>query len=255
MMSSGARPARPLIRPNPKSSSFPLPNQEGFTLLELLIALVVMVLITMVLGGVLRLASRAWERGEQQVETQERSRDLVALLSQELRSAYPYAITDGDKLVHFFQGEGGRVRFVSAVSDPSPGGHAPFRVVTLFFERGGGLFIRSAPLLGRGLPEDGHASAHLLDSRVQEFRLRYLGPEGWVSSWEPREVKPAEARSRGLRGGPAAGPATPESDPAIPRAVEVTLTLAPSRALGPITLPIFAATDLKKTNPAGKAGL
>jgi len=244
MMSSNARPpARPLIRP----------RQEGFTLLELLIALAAMVLISMVLGGVLRLGSRAWERGEQQLEIQERSRGLVALLSQELRSAYPYAMADGDKLVHFFQGERGRVRFVSALSDPSPAGDASFRVVTLFLEPGRGLFIRSAPLLGRGLPEEGRASAHLLDSRVQEFHLRYLGPDGWVSSWEPQEVKPAEARSRGLQGGLGAGSA-PESAPAIPRAVEVTLTLAPSRALGPITLPIFAATDLKKTNPAGKPG-
>jgi len=232
----------------------PLPRQDGFTLLELLIALAAMVLISMVLGGVLRLGSRAWDRGEQQLDTQQRNRDLVELLGQELRSTYPYLLREGDKLVYFFEGEGGRVRFVSALSDPSPGGHAPFRVVTLFFERGRGLFVQSTPLLGGGLPDERRGTAQLLDSRVREFRLRYLGPEGWVSSWEPQEVKPVEAQARGLRG-QAARSVAPEPPPAIPRAVEVTLTLAPSRALGPITLPIFAATDLKKTNPAGKPGL
>ena len=218
-----------------------------------MIALAAMVLIGMVLGGALRLGSRAWDRGEQQVEIQGRNRDIVWILSQELRSAYAYPVKDGGKLVNFFQGEGQRVRFVSALSDPSPGGRAPFRLVTFSFEPGRGLFVQSAPILG-GLPEENRGAARLLDSRVREFRLRYLGPDGWVSSWEPKEMTTTEARSRGLTGGQAGRPAAPDPGPAIPRAVEVTITLAPSGVLDPMTFPLFAATDLKKTNPAGKPG-
>ncbi len=217
-----------------------------------MIALAAMVLISAVLGGALRLGSRAWDRGEQQVEMQGRNRDVVWILSQELRSAYPYPAKDGEKLVNFFRGEGQSVRFVSALSDPSPGGRAPFRLVTFFFEPGRGLFVESAPILGGALPEENRGAARLLDSRVREFRLRYLGPDGWVSSWESKEMTTTEAGRRRLPGGQAGRPAAPDQGPAIPRAVEVTLTLPGLQ--GPILLPIFATTDLKKTNPAGSAG-
>lgn len=201
------------------------------------------------LGGVLRLGSRAWERGEQQVEAQQRSRDLVALLSEELRSVYPYQLRRDTQLVYFFEGQGDRVRFVSALSDPAPDRRAPLRVVTVFVEPGRGLFVRSTPLLGGGLPEEGRDAAQLLDDRVREIRLRYLGAEeGWVSSWEPKEVPPAGSLAVALR---ARRPVGSEPTPAIPRAVEATLTLAPSHVLGPITVPVFTTTELSKTNPAG----
>lgn len=184
------------------------------------------------------------------MEAQQRSRDLVSLLSQELRSAYPYQLKEGTRLVYFFQGQGGRVRFVSALSDSSPDARTPFRVVTFSVEPGRGLVVQSSPLLGGGLPE--HAgTALLLDSRVREVHLRYLAPEGWVSSWEPKEVTPAGALTGALRGR-ATGAGIAEPAPAIPRAVEVTFTLTPSRLLGPITIPVFAATELKRTNPAGE---
>ncbi len=210
----------------------------------------VVALIAGVLGGTLRLASRAWERGEQQLAAGQRSRDVVDLLGQELRSAYPYQLKEGTKLVYFFQGQGGRVRFVSALSDPSPDAPALLRVVTFFVEPGQGLFVQSAPLLGGGLPEEVRGAARLLDSRVRELRLRYLAPEGWVSSWEPKAVTPAGALAGALKG-QATGAATAEPVPTIPRAVEVILTFASSRLVGPLTIPVFATTELKKTNPAG----
>lgn len=147
--------------------------------------------------------------------------------------------------MYFFEGQDDRVRFVSTLSDPVPDRRAPLRLVTVFAEPGRGLFVQGAPLLGGGLPEEGREAAHLLDDRVREIRLRYLSPEGWVGSWEPKEVQAAGAR-RGGRPGQVAEP-----PPAIPRAVEVTLTLAPSHVLGPITVPVFTTTELKRVNPAG----
>lgn len=206
-------------------------------------------LVVGLLGGVLRLGSRAWERGEQALETQQRSRDLMAFLTQELRSVYPYQVKLDATPVYFFQGADDRVRFVSTLADPFPDGRAPFRVVSFFAEPGQGLLVQSAPLLGAGLPEEG--PAHLLDRRVRALRLRYLVKEGWVSSWEPKEVPPAASQAGALRARPGGNAAGPEPAPAIPRAVEVTVTLDSSVVLGPITVPVFAGMELKKTNPAG----
>lgn len=229
-------------------------RQDGFTLLELVVALGAMVVIATVLGGVLRLGSRAWERGELAVGASQRNRDLVAFIGREVRSTYAYPVKDGERLIYFFRGDGDRLSFVSARSDPSPEGGNPLRLVMLFLERSRGLYVWSAPLRGAGLPEPTSGAAQLLDARVQDFRIRYLAESGWVSSWQPKEILGAQAQSRGLRGSEGrrgAGPG-PNQDPILPRAVEITLTLSDSRSIGPIALPIFASVDLTKTNPAGK---
>ncbi len=231
-------------------SPSPFRGQHGLTLLELLVALAVTGLIVAVLGGVLRLGSRAWERGEQWLEAQQRNRDGIALLNQEIRSAYPYQVKVGDKLVYLFQGSGARVRFISALSDPSPSAPVPFRLVTFSVMPKQGLVVLSAPLRGGGLPEDSQATAHVLDGRVQELRLRYLGPSGWTSSWEAKGVAPTVAAGGSLRGAQA-GAGLTEPAAALPQAVEVSLVFAASRVLGPFTIPVFAGGDLKKSNPAG----
>lgn len=229
-------------------------SQSGLTLLELLVTMAVTALIVAVLGGVLRLASRAWERGEEKLEGQQQSRDLVGLLSEELRSAYPYQVKEkeGETPVYFFEGSEGRVRFVSALSDPSLEGEAPLRLVTIFVEPGRGLLVRSTPVRGRGLPEERPGAAQLLSSRVREVHLRYLAPEGWTASWEPKKVPPGPAPGGRPGSGQAAGAPGPEPVRALPRAVEVSITLVGSQPLGPLTVPVLAAIELKKANPAGR---
>lgn len=233
----------------------PFRSQGGFTLLELIIAVAVIALVAGVIGGVLRLGSRAWERGEQRLEEQQRGRDLMALVSQELRSVYPYQIKEGERRIFFFRGEEARVQFVSSLSDPGPDPGRGLRLVTIALEDGQGLFIMAAPLLGGQRPEEVRAPAHLLDGRVRELHLRYLGAEGWVNQWEPKEVPPQETP----QGKKAAE--LPEPTPRIPRAVEITLTLSADTpegrrtlSLPPITIAVFAAIDLKKSNPAGGPG-
>lgn len=226
-------------------------TQSGLTLLELLVAMAVTALIVAVLGGVLRLASRAWERGEEKLEGQQQSRDLIALLSEEIRSAYPYQAKEGETPVYFFEGSEGRVRFVSALSDPSVDGEAPLRLVAIFVEPGRGLFVRSTPIRGGGLPEERREGARLLSARVREVHLRYLGPDGWSPSWEPKKVPPRSAPGARPPGGQAAATTGPTPPPALPRAVEVSLTLAAAPPLGPLVVPVLAAIEFKKTNPAG----
>lgn len=64
-------------------------NQSGFTLLEILVAFTIMGLLTGVMFGVYDLASKAWESGESRVETTQRLRIIIDLISREIRSAYP----------------------------------------------------------------------------------------------------------------------------------------------------------------------
>ncbi len=220
-------------------------STRGFTLLELLIAVALIALMAGIIGGVLRLASRAWEQGEHKIDVTQRQRDLVLLLAEELRSAYPYQVKDGLHRIYFFEGGPDRVQFVSALTEPGFAPRSGLRNVTISFDRRQGLSIQSAPLLGGGMPKKGEGRAQLLDEEVQDFQLRYLGPDGWVSSWKSKEVTAAAT----LQKKAARSVSTPKPEATIPRAVEMTVAIKGEAR--PFIVPLFAAVEMQKRNPAG----
>jgi general secretion pathway protein J len=93
-------------------------RQSGFSLLELVITFTILSLLLLAIAGTLRLGSTAWEKGEEKSETYQKSRAAFSLLSQQLKSAYPYKVkakqAEPDYLA--FQGEGDSLRFVTTFS-------------------------------------------------------------------------------------------------------------------------------------------
>jgi len=95
-----------------------LNKASGFTLVELVITFTILSLILLVIAGAMRLASAAWEKGEEKVEKYQKSRAAFSLLSQQLKSAYPYKIKSQKAEPDFlaFQGASDSLRFVSSFS-------------------------------------------------------------------------------------------------------------------------------------------
>ncbi|MBN1277074.1 MAG: type II secretion system protein [Deltaproteobacteria bacterium] len=60
---------------------------HGFTLLELMISLTIMSLIILIVFGSFRIGIRAWEKGERDLETQQRLRTVFGLIKMQLSSA------------------------------------------------------------------------------------------------------------------------------------------------------------------------
>jgi general secretion pathway protein J len=93
-------------------------KESGFTLLELVITFTILSLILLVIAGAMRLGSAAWERGEEKAEKFQRGRAGFSLLSQQLKSAYPYKVkakqAEPDYLA--FQGASDSLRFVTNFS-------------------------------------------------------------------------------------------------------------------------------------------
>jgi general secretion pathway protein J len=91
---------------------------SGFTLLELVITITILSLILLVIAGALRLAASSWERGEEKAERYQKGRAVFSLLSQQLKSAYPYKIKAKKAEPDFlaFQGASDSLRFVSSFS-------------------------------------------------------------------------------------------------------------------------------------------
>jgi general secretion pathway protein J len=91
---------------------------SGFTLLELIVTFTILGLVVVMVFGALRLGSASWERGEERAEKYQKKRIVLDLLSQQMKSSFPYRIkaqkAEADYLA--FIGEGNSLRFVSAFS-------------------------------------------------------------------------------------------------------------------------------------------
>ncbi len=91
---------------------------SGFTLLELIVTFTILSLVVVMTLGALRLGSAAWEKGEERAEKIQKKRIVFDLLSQQMKSSFPYRVksqkAEADYLV--FLGDGSSLRFVSAFS-------------------------------------------------------------------------------------------------------------------------------------------
>jgi general secretion pathway protein J len=89
--------------------------QRGFTLLELLIALALIGLMTVLLFGALRFASKAWASTEERTERDASIRLVYQYLADRMEQARPvsaYLESEGEN-VFFFTGQEGALEFVS----------------------------------------------------------------------------------------------------------------------------------------------
>jgi len=90
-------------------------NKRGFTLLELLLSILLLVLITGVLGGALHMAHSALSRGEKKVRELERFTTSYVLIEAQIQSLMPYKYgQDGPKI--FFEGRQDKLRIMTAYS-------------------------------------------------------------------------------------------------------------------------------------------
>lgn len=91
---------------------------SGFTLLELVVTLTILGFILVMVLGLLRLGSASWERGEAKTDHYQKQRIVFNLLSQQVKSSFPYKIkaqkAEGDYIA--FLGARDSLRFVSTVS-------------------------------------------------------------------------------------------------------------------------------------------
>jgi len=90
----------------------------GFTLLELIVTLTILGFVLVMVLGLLRLGSGSWERGEAKAHHYQKQRIVFNLLSQQVKSSFPYKIkaqkAEGDYIA--FLGERDSLRFVSTFS-------------------------------------------------------------------------------------------------------------------------------------------
>ena len=157
------------------------PSSRGFTLLELLISLTIFSMVAVIVYATLGFCSRAVDSGEARSIENQRARAALALISRQLKSAYPLSVqAEGETFVYFFGGPDG-VSFVSAAGRPEAGG---LEKVTYFLrtDRSGrrSLWVRtSAPALPVDLVNDregGFRQEAEVLPEVENITWEYFGP-------------------------------------------------------------------------------
>lgn len=163
----------------------------GFTLIEVLLAIVLLGLLSVGVYGAISTSTRAVRSGEQAIERTNKLRVTQELLRRQVSQALAVAYDrdPGDGRITNFVGERDRMTWVSAM--PGYLGRGGPYVQEIGFERdgaGGTLVFRHALLNGfelrEGFPEK--PGPVVLLERVSDVRIAYRGttPEGRLDDWQ-----------------------------------------------------------------------
>jgi general secretion pathway protein J len=169
----------------------------GFTLLELVVALVILAWIAGSVAVGIRLASASIERGETVAREAARLRAVVGIMERAIRSLDPLPVPVEDNTTFYFAGEGKRIRFLTALSPAAIRGGG-LRLISFFELPGpaGGLAMTTASPFRPGGAGSwaGTGDPRVLIGGATEVSFTYSeGPtrEGawdWVPAWDPKET-------------------------------------------------------------------
>lgn len=176
-----------------------LPATNGFTLVELLVAMTLIGLIFVALFGGLRFGARTWEIGNARSEDSAQTEVTQSLIRRQL--AQTIMLPGLDRGEFTFEGDADRLRFTApAPTQIGLGGIYLFELFTESSEQGEQLVLRwrlHRPDLDPDSPiEDEDRKTRVLIDGIEALRLRYFGdPEGerdpdWSDNWRGHEVLP-----------------------------------------------------------------
>jgi general secretion pathway protein J len=190
----------------------------GFTLVELMIALLLLGIMGAVLVGSVSLSARSWDGGEAKAEQVSEMRQAQEFLRGQLSAQYPQRIRKAVDLPLMFGGERDEIRYAAAL---------PPRVI-----EGGVFYFRLALarvgtsnelVVERVIPESDATTEPRFDNpersvlakRIAELRIGYFGRDpnalpdaepSWRDRWEDRQRLPDLIR---IEVKPEQGPAWP----------------------------------------------
>ena len=179
--------------------------QRGLTLLEMIIALLLLSLLLMLLFGGMRLASRSWDRGDAYTSQVTRMQIVEEFLRREIEQVTPYRDAATRSVIYpGVQSSSDELRF--AYPMPAAGGHGglyALRIGLADSRHGKALMLWRTPL---NAPVQDDAAANqpvLLADRVAELHFSYFGPvpgsppnapAQWQDTWSSTTQMPLLVR-------------------------------------------------------------
>lgn len=168
-------------------------TEAGFTLLEIMVAMVVLTMIITTAFGALRLGERSWETGLIHAGDTETQRTVAGLLQRQFNQILPLSWTADTRTSIAFSGEHDRVRFIA----PAPQHHGAtglFEFTLIIEPHASGaslvLYYRLHDPDSPGFqPDDSDSQRVLLLDNLKTAAFNYYGapvsgdPPRWHSQW------------------------------------------------------------------------
>jgi type II secretory pathway component PulJ len=167
-------------------------------LIEVMLAMTIFALISLVLYGAFSLSHSAVEKSQKSFGNNQKLRAVDELLGSYVRSAYPYRASPQDSAI-LFVGEPAELTFISSYSLALGGrGMAKVRLSWEGGEKQTGVLRLEEETPVRVLSEEGDEASQglshglVVHAGVKEFRITYLDPRGdeakWEERWDARET-------------------------------------------------------------------
>jgi general secretion pathway protein J len=86
-------------------------GEQGFTLLELMISMLLIAMVVVITMGAMRLGYRSVESGEKRIEAQERFRTSLNVVESQIQSGIPFGTTAEGSVKYYFRGEPDSLQF------------------------------------------------------------------------------------------------------------------------------------------------
>ena len=179
---------------------------RGFTLIELMLALVLMAGIASILYGSLALAARSWDGGEAKADQVSDMRATLAYLRTQLSEQYPQRMWKTPDIQLMFAGERDELRYAAVLPERVAGGGVYyFRLaVTKNGEKSQLVQERMIPdTAALQLPEFSDPERSVLADDIAELKISYFGRDAnaseldaatWRDRWDDKQRLPLLVR-------------------------------------------------------------
>lgn len=162
-------------------------GRNGFTLIEVLIALAIVGALVGIAFAGLRVAISAWTKGEDRAEVHQHLRGIALVLARTLGATYPYRGVVGttNEPLLLFRGTADRLDLVTQAPPLPAATPVAFTAVVVQIEQdeGAALVIRQRALPNRDPFTE--AEVVLRDPGIERVELSYLNASGaWQESWD-----------------------------------------------------------------------
>ena len=207
-------------------------DERGFTLIEVMLSLSILVVMIGLVLSALRLGQRSMEKGEEAMDEAAVRRFVVTRLSSDVASMYLYAESAfGNRVNYLFQGDEEELAFVTTYHAGSTG--IPWGGATYVrYQRGeDGLSIteKTVPFAPGDVRQDERTFD--LGPGIVGVRFSYLGTDEWKKQWDPGLEK------------------------RLPLAVRAEFTFRDGGAPLVVTAPVWASYDMEEGKTKTKDGI